>query len=101
MSSPERTFFRHLHGLVVLSLLSAGVVTAGTPGHAHGLATPTRPWFGLANDPTLRFQEDSGMAASRWWTRLYATAFYDTRWNGWFLQSYLQHGYDLLPDKRL
>lgn len=38
---------------------------------------------------------------SRWWTRLYGAGFYDTRWNGWFLQSYLQQGYDLVPDRRL
>lgn len=41
------------------------------------------------------------MAPSRWWTRFYGTGFYDTRWDGWFLHSYLQQGYDLVPDRRL
>lgn len=43
---------------------------------------------------------DAAEASSPWWTRLYAAAFYDTRWDGWFLQSYLQHGYFLTDDRK-
>jgi hypothetical protein len=37
--------------------------------------------------------------ADRWWSRGYGAGFYDTRWNGWFIQGYYQHGYDLLENK--
>lgn len=39
-----------------------------------------------------------GAEVPRWWTRIDGAGFYDTRWEGWFLQAYAQRGYDLLPD---
>ncbi|HLF14506.1 MAG TPA: hypothetical protein VI932_06430 [Bacteroidota bacterium] len=47
------------------------------------------------------YQGEPAGVSSPWWTRLYGAAFYDTRWDGWFLQSYVQEGYDLLPGKLL
>ncbi len=44
---------------------------------------------------------DPALSPSRWWSHLYGAGFYDTRWDGWFLQSYFQQGYGLVPGNSL
>jgi hypothetical protein len=51
-------------------------------------------------DTTAADGTDAAGKASPWWTRLYAAAFYDTRWDGWFLQSYVQQGYSISADRK-
>lgn len=77
---------RSLKIFVRLSLLAC--VLTGLPGRSTA-------------QTHLQDSQSGEKAVDRWWTRLYGAGFYDTRWEGWFLQGYAQQGYDLLPDKLL
>ncbi len=37
----------------------------------------------------------------RWWTHIYGVSYYDTRWNSWFYNAFVQEGYYLTGDKKL
>ncbi len=101
MLAPDRLIYRYFRHLVFLCFLCPVVLRAGDPDRGLGATPLSSPGRRLFNDLSPVPRGESAGGPSRWWTRLYGAAFYDTRWDGWFLQSYLQQGYDLLPEKRL
>lgn len=101
MSLPFRPIFGYLPIFLITFVIGAGTVSAGEGKPGLGVVSPGMPGVGLARPPAPVQGDEELSTASRWWTRLYGAGFYDTRWNGWFLQSYLQQGYDLVPDRRL
>jgi hypothetical protein len=87
-----------------LRTLFIGILLA-VPALSAALAPGGGPDSIAARDSVAGVQDETVAgtpnAASRWWTRVYAAGFYDTRWNGWFLQAYGQHAYDLSEDRRV
>ena len=77
-------------GILLLLPTTSGALSAG------GTSGP----MGSGGATQAATPEEPAVTGSPWWTRLYAAGFYDTRWNGWFLQSYAQQGYDLSADRK-
>jgi hypothetical protein len=51
-------------------------------------------------DSTTAPGSDAAEVSPPWWSRVYAAGFYDTRWDGWFIQSFGQLGYRLSDDEK-
>ncbi len=103
MSILERAHFREYRRVALLALLSVGMAQAGggDPRVPAGLQTPKTPGaLPLSDSPALP-QEEAAATPSPWWTRFYGAGLFDTRWDGWFIQSFLQQGYDLKPNRLL
>lgn len=99
--APHRPF-PQVSVIVLALVLIAGTLhdsaAAGEePGGTRRTALTPLPLSGpLSTVP----QAGSGGGDSPWWSRLYAAGFYDTRWDGWFLQSYFQQGYHVSADRK-
>ena len=79
---------------ILRALILWTILFAGTPGAADAGAG-TLPAASPLAIPHPRQDADpapAGDAGSPWWKRIYAAGFYDTRWDGWFLQSFGQLG---------
>src|SRR5262245_55733313 len=94
----------------ILGALILGIILISSSGQggiapAEGLAAPVGLGSGTPSATAslalpARFQEtESAGDATPWWKRIYAAGFYDTRWDGWFLQSYGQVGRPINDEK--
>lgn len=87
----------------ILAVMLLGIVLI-VPDASSASVTPTAADSGVSGAPgameTPEEGETASAQASPWWTRVYAAGFYDTRWNGWFLQSFAQQGYFISPDRK-
>ncbi len=103
MPIAERPHSRYLRLVLPLFLLCTGVVSSGEPDPATspGLGSLSRHTAPTLSDLSPLQEGETDMAQSRWWSRFYGAGLYDTRWEGWFIQSFFQQGYDLMPDRVL
>ena len=92
---------RLFHILVCAVSLSRAFALSGEPGgHTDRGISTVNNRGPLAGPPTVQ-AADSALTSPRWWSRIYGALFYNTRWDGWFIQSYLQQGCGIVPDNSL
>jgi len=97
MPSPVSSRFTSLLVLAGLLLSGSGRVSAGGTGV---IPRPVRVGGPLAVSSAPQEGAPSEVSP-RSWSHLYGALFYDTRWAGWFVQSYYQKGYGLVDDNSL
>jgi len=95
MISPGPSRVARLLTMVGLIISCSSAAIAGVrAGHPDFGLTSSRIAGPLAVSNPVQ-TGDVVSASSPWWSHLYGAVFYDTRWKGWFIQSYYQHGYGL------